>query len=264
MKKALLSITVLGLILFLGMTTANAQTPQDIVKKGLASTVSLIMDNDGYGSGFFVLPDQIATAYHVIEGSSSGYVSPVLEEDKYPIVGITAIDRDNDLVILKVSGAHGTPLPIGNSGTVEIQDEVYAVGNPLGYEGTVTEGKIINNSLGSRLLTDAAINRGNSGGALLNSKGEVIGVVTAKSLDIVTGEGGPINIGEGLNVVVPAKYLTPLIEKAKGNQGILEALKCRWVNRDALVLGALCLCIYPAQPTQRNYKKPTFARNLQG
>ena len=239
MKKALLSITVLGLILFFGMTAANAQTIQDIAKKGLASTVSLVMDNDGYGSGFFVLSDQIATAYHVVEGASSGYVSPVHQEDKYPIVGITAIDKDNDLVILKVSGAHGTPLLIGDSRTVEIQHEVIVVGNPLGYEGTVTDGKIINNSLGNRLLTDATINRGNSGGAVLNSpKGEVIGVAIEKRTDIVSVPGsGNINVAQGLNIVVPSKYLTPLVEKAKDNHGYLKPLSVDGVTGTHLAWG---------------------------
>ncbi len=236
MKKVLLHITAWGIILFFGMAAANAQTTQDIAKKGLASTVSLVMDNDGYGSGFFILPDQIATAYHVVEGASSGYVSPVHQEDKYPIVGITAIDKDNDLVILKVSGARGTPLPIGDSEKVEIQHEVIVVGNPLGYEGTVTDGKIINNSLGNRLLTDAAINRGNSGGALLNSKGEVIGIAIEKKLDIISirdpknDDPKEVNIGDGLNVAVPSKYLTPLVEKAKDNQGILKPLSVEGVT----------------------------------
>ena len=228
MKKALLSITVLGFILFFGITVANAQTPQDIAKKGIASSVSVTMKNGSYGSGFFVLPDQIATAYHLVEGSSEGDVSPVLQKEKYPILGITAIDKENDLVILKVSGAHGMPLSIGDSGAVEIQDEVIVVGNPLGYERTVTDGKIINNSLGNQLLMDAKINRGSSGGALLNSpRGEVIGVVKGSVLDIHPELG---NIGQDLNIAIPSKYLTPLVEKAKGNQGSLKPLSVAGVT----------------------------------
>ena len=239
MKKALLDITTLGIILFFGVTAVNAQTTQDIAKKGLTSTVSLVMDNDGYGSGFFVDSDQIATAYHVVEGASSGYVSPVHQEDKYPIVGITAIDKDNDLVILKVSGARGTPLPIGDSEKVEIQHEVIVVGNPLGYEGTVTDGKIINNSLGNRLLTDATINRGNSGGALLNSKGEVIGVAIGKKLDIVQRPNteDDVNIGQGINVTVPSKYLSPLVEKARLGKETLKPLSVDGVTGTHLTWG---------------------------
>ena len=253
MKKALLSIATFGIILFFGMAEANAQTPQNIVKKGLASTVILVMDNEGYGSGFFVQPEQIATAYHVVEGASSGYVRSVHQSEQYPIVGITAVDRDNDLVILKVSGAHGTPLPIGDSSTVQIQDKVYAVGNPLEYEGTVTDGKIIN-LLGNRLLTDAAINRGNSGGALLNSKGEVIGIAIEKKLDIVqrpnTEDG--VNIGQGLNVAVPSKYLTPLVEKAKGNQGNLKPLSVAGVTGTHLTWASSGLTYQFTLHNQRN------------
>ena len=224
MKKVLSIITTLGIVLFFGASAVNAQTRQDIIKRGLASTVSLSMDNDSYGSGFFVLPDHIATAYHVVKGASSGLVSPVHRVEKYPIVGISAIDEDNDLVILKVSGAHGIPLPIGDSGTIEIQHEVIVIGNPLGYEGTVTDGKIIN-LLWNRLLTDATINRGNSGGALLSSEGEVIGVAIQKLLDIKDG----INLAQDLNQAVPSKYLIPLIEKARSGKGVLKPLSVEGV-----------------------------------
>lgn len=154
MKKALLITTTLGLTLFLSLTVANAQTPQEIAKTARVSTVSLTMDNSSYGSsygsGFFVTPDQIATSYHVIEGASSGHVSPVLQKEEYPIVGITAIDVENDLVILKVLGAQGRPLSIGDSGTVKILDTIYVVGNPNEIEGTVTT-SVISNRIGKNI-----------------------------------------------------------------------------------------------------------------
>ena len=154
MKKTLLSITTLAFTLFLTITIATAQTPQDIAKTARASTVSLTMDNKSYGSGFFVAPNQIATSYHVIKGASSGYISPILQKEKYPIVGITAIDIYNDLVILKVSGAQGKPLPIGDSGLVDVLDTIYVVGNPSEIEGTVTTAEI-SNLLGRYLLMSA-------------------------------------------------------------------------------------------------------------
>lgn len=235
MKKVLLTIKVLGIILFFAITTTQAQTPQEIAEIGRASSVSLTMNNNSAGSGFFVLPDQIVTCYHVIEGASSGYISPILQlEEKYPIVGITAIDKDNDLVILQVSGVSGTPLAIGNSEAVKIQDEIYAVGNPLGLKGLkgmVTTGKVTNISA-NRLLMDANVSRGNSGGALLNINSKVIGIVQGSVLDIEPGLG---NIAQGLNIAVPSNYLMPLLEKAKAPNPIIKPLSVEGVTASHLI-----------------------------
>lgn len=222
MKKALLSITILGLFCFFRMTVGNAQTPQDIAKKGLASTVSLTMKNGSYGSGFFVLPDQIATAYHVVEGSSEGHVSPFLKKEQYPIVAITAIDQENDLVILKVSGAHGIPLPIGDSEMVEVLDTIYVVGNPGRIPGTATPGEITN-LLGQYFLMNASISPGSSGGAVLNDSGEVIGV----SKGNIPGTEG---LNQNLNIAIPSKYLTPLVEKAKAEKERLNPSSAKGVT----------------------------------
>ena len=180
MKKALLNIVTLTFIFLLTMTGTIAQTPQDIAKIARASTVSLTMNDNSYGSGFFVTPDHIATSYHVIEGTSSGHISPVIQKEgstkrKFPIVGITAIDTDNDLVILKVSDAQGIPLSIGDSKIVDVLDTIYVVGNPSGIEGTVTTDKI-SNRLGKYFLMSAPISPGSSGGAVLNERSEVIGI----------------------------------------------------------------------------------------
>ena len=243
MKKALLTIKVLGIILFFAITTIHAQTPQEIAEIGRASSVSLTMNNDNAGSGFFVLPDQIATAYHVIEGASSGTVSPVLQpEEEYLIVGITAIDKENDLVILKVEGVHGKTLVIGNSDTVNIADDVFAVGDPLGIiKGNFTSGKITN-LFANRLWMDANITRGNGGGALLNGNGEAIGVVVGSLPDkhIELGD-----IAQNLNIAIPSKYLTPLLEKAKVPNPIIKPLSVDGVNaRHLAKVGNGYLSIY--------------------
>ena len=230
--------TVLGIILFFAITTIHAQTPQEIAEIGRASSVSLTMSNKKTGSGFFVLPDQIVTCYHVIEGASSGSISPTLQpETEYSIIGITAIDKDNDLVILEVWGVNGTPLAIGNSESVKIQDEVYAVGTPLGLKeakGTVSAGKITHNRFVNRLLMDANISRGNSGGALLNANSEVIGVVQGSVLDIEPGWG---DLAQGLNFAIPSKYLTPLLEKAKVPNPTIKPLSVDGVTASHLTEG---------------------------
>ena len=192
------------------------------------------MNNGSSGSGFFILPDQIVTCYHVIEGASSGYISPVLQpEEEYPIIGITAIDKDNDLIILRISGVSGTPLSIGNR-KAEIQDQIYAVGDPLGIPGNVTDGKITN-IFANRILMDANISPGNSGGAVLNTNSEVIGVVTA-SIGATDPKGQPIDV-QNLNIAIPSKYLTPLLKKARVPNPTLKPLSVDGVTGKHLIWG---------------------------
>ncbi len=214
--KSVLRITTITFTLILSFTInlATAQTPQDIAKDARVSTVSVMMDNNNYGSGFFVTPNHIATSYHVIEGAKSGYVSPIFQTEKFDIVGIVAADKENDLVILKVFGVVGNPLPIGESKTVDVLDKVIVVGNPAGIEGTVTTDTINNILPGSKyFLMSASISPGSSGGAVLNDKGEVIGVTMATIP-------GDKNQNQSLNLAVPSNYLTPLVEKAKKSEKI--------------------------------------------
>ena len=212
MKNTLICITSSWLIMIFTMTASTAVSPQEIAKMARASTVSLTMNNGQYGSGFFVLPDQIATAHHVVKGTSSGYVSPILVDEKYPIIGISGIDSGNDLVILKVADVQGTPLRIGDSGSVKISDTIHVVGNPDGIEGTVSTDEITND-LGNMFLMSAPISPGSSGGAVLNGRGEVIGV----SVGSFPGEK---KLNQNLNVAVRSKYLAPLVEKAKAAESL--------------------------------------------
>ena len=106
---------------------ANAQTPQQIAKKALAATVLLTMKDAngkllGFGSGFFVQPNQIATNFHVIDGAAQGTVKRVGQETEDTIEGVTALDENHDLAILQVSSSGVQPLPLGDSDTVEIGD----------------------------------------------------------------------------------------------------------------------------------------------
>lgn len=208
--KSVLRITItFKLILSFTITLATAQTPQGIAKDARVSTVSVIMDNKNYGSGFFVTPNHIATSYHVIEGAKSGHVSPVFQKEKFNIVGVAAADKENDLVILMVFGIVGKPLPIGDSKTVDVMDKVIVVGNPDGIDGTVTT-DVISNILPGRkyFLMSAPVSPGSSGGAVLNEKGEVIGV----TMGTIPGDK---NQNQNLNLAVPSNSLTPLVEKAK-------------------------------------------------
>ena len=203
-----LFILTFTVLLFCLTNSATAQTVPEIAEKALAATVYLEMqDSNGktlsFGSGFFVEPNLIATNYHVIAGASSGTAKLVGKHTTYKIEGRTATSKYNDLVLLKVSVSGINPLPLGNSDAVKIGETVYVAGNPKGLEGTFSDGIISGRHGGpakGRIQMTAPISPGSSGGPVLNSKGEVIGVASL----IVEG-------GQNLNFAIPSLYLKTLI-----------------------------------------------------
>lgn len=139
--------TLTGIFLFCNISLVSAQTVPEIAEKALAATVYLEMQDSngktlGFGSGFFVKPNLIATNYHVIAGAASGTAKLVGKHTTYKIEGWTATDEDNDLALLKVSAYGIKPLMLGNSDVVKIGETVYVAGNPKGLEGTFSDGII--------------------------------------------------------------------------------------------------------------------------
>ena len=208
-------VVVISLIFLLSAGSLSlAQSVPELAKKALAATVSLEMqdsngDTLGHGSGFFVRPNLIATNFHVIDGAAKGYARLVNTATTYPIEGFTAANEANDLALLKVT-AHGvTPLPLGDSDAVQIGETVYVAGNPLGFEGTFSDGIISGrrDSAGKkeRLQMTAPISPGSSGGPVLNRKGEVIGVSTSLY--------NPL-FGQNLNFAVTSKALQALLAQS--------------------------------------------------
>jgi len=199
-------------IVFLALlpSTVLAQTAQEIASKAFGSTVLLVMEDANgqplsLGSGFFVRDGEIASNLHVVEGAARGYTKLVVQKTKYDIEGITAIDPERNLVILKISGARGSTLALGNSDAVQVGETVYAVGNPQGLEGTFSQGIVSSiREVGTDKLLQitAPISPGSSGGPVLNSKGEVIGV------SVATFRGG-----QNLNFAIPSNYLKALLAK---------------------------------------------------
>src|SRR5437899_11000342 len=103
-------LLMLVLLLFLGGGSAHAQTAQEIARKAFASTVLLVMEDANgqplsLGSGFFVRDGEIASNLHVVEGAGRGYAKLVGQKTKYDIEGMTAIDPERHLVVLKMSHA---------------------------------------------------------------------------------------------------------------------------------------------------------------
>jgi len=171
------------------------------------------------GSGFVIdKAGLVVTNYHVVGSAQTVYVS--FSNSDSMRAEIVGKDASTDVALLKViaSSRALTPLPLGNSDTVEVGDEVAAIGNPLGYERSITLGIVsaLHRSLTSPggapidrvIQTDAVLNQGNSGGPLLNAQGEVVGVSSA----IATGAGAG---NTGIGFAIPINTVKDVVAQLK-------------------------------------------------
>jgi serine protease Do len=142
----------------------------------------------GSGSGFIIdRQGYLLTNYHVIEGADR--ITVTLADGRVLKGEVVGMDPAIDVALLKIPGAGALPeAPLGNSDELRVGEWVCAIGNPLGYVHSVTVGvvsfigrKLFDASLDDYIQTDAAINLGNSGGPLINARGEVIGINAAIS-----------------------------------------------------------------------------------
>lgn len=207
--------------------SASGQEPMSIVDiaRQVGPAVVGITATGESSSGMFLIPQQtqssgsgiiissdgyIVTNNHVVEGASSLKVTlNTMEEYDAKLVGT---DPQTDLAVIKIEATGLTAAVLGNSSDVEVGELAIAIGNPLGQElaGTVTTGIIsatnrqvtVDDVEYTLLQTDAAINEGNSGGALVNAYGEVIGINSVKMAS--TGV-------EGLGFAIPSDIAKPVI-----------------------------------------------------
>jgi S1-C subfamily serine protease len=172
-----------------------------VYKKALPSVVNITstqvrfdffygpVPQSGQGSGFILNKDGlILTNNHVIEGAQQGGVEVTLSDKHQYKATIVTVDKGHDLALLKINAPNLVPATLAEtSRDLVVGQRVYAIGNPFGLSGTMTRGIISairsirgpqNNPIEDAIQTDASVNPGNSGGPLLNSRGEVIGITT--------------------------------------------------------------------------------------
>jgi S1-C subfamily serine protease len=176
----------------------------------------------GAGSGFvFDEKGYILTNFHVVQEAQS--IEVVLgDQSRYPAKFIGA-DQRNDVALVKIDpkGKHLVALPLGDSAALQVGQKVLAIGNPFGFQSTLTTGVV--SALGrtvqtsettfidEAIQTDAAINRGNSGGPLINTHGEVIGINSA----IYTPSGTTAGIGFAIPINTAKRIAQDLITEGR-------------------------------------------------
>ncbi len=221
-----------------GAQTAFAESaelsPADLYEQNVNSTVGITISGEtssryGYGytyqasgSGFIISNDgYILTNYHVISGSKTVTVA-TYDHETYD-AQIIGYDESNDIAVLKIDAENLKPVNLGDSDTLRVGDSVYAIGNPLGELTFSLTGGIVSalsrnvrteaGTTMSLIQTDCAINSGNSGGALFNTRGEVIGITNAKySSSGMSSEAEIDNIGFAIPINSVKRIVTSIIE----------------------------------------------------
>ncbi len=183
---------------------------------------------EGAGSGFVIDPrGYILTNFHVVEAAQS--IEVVLGDQSHHAAKFIGADQRNDVALIKIDpkGKKLVTLPLGDSSALQVGQKVLAIGNPFGFQSTLTTGIV--SALGrtvqtsqttfidEAIQTDAAINRGNSGGPLINSHGEVIGINSA----IYTPSGTTAGIGFAIPINTAKSIANDLITDGRVHRAFL-------------------------------------------
>lgn len=182
-------------------------------------------NSSGLGAGVIIDHQQghIITNHHLIEGAKE--INVVLDDGRDFSADLIGSDKETDIALLQINASSLMEIPMGNSKDLRVGDFVIAIGNPFGLGNTATSGIV--SALGRSNLglerfeefiqTDASINVGNSGGALINLKGELVGINTA----ILAPNGGSVGIGFAIPVNMVREITTHLAQHGAVERGYL-------------------------------------------
>lgn len=195
-------------------TATPSLTARQIAQKATRSLVLVLTkDSDGesiaQGSGFFFKPDLVVTNLHVLKRAAQGEIELVNSGVRHKISEVVAVDLKHDICVLKINGVLAPTLSLNGSRQDNVGDDVYVAGNPEGLKGSLSKGIVSALRPDEDLIQiDASISPGSSGGPVINSGGEVIGIAV-----------GAITRGQHLNFAVPVKFLSnlPLVQHFEVN-----------------------------------------------
>lgn len=178
----------------------------------------------GFGSGVIISKDgYIVTNDHVIAGSDE--IDVKLNDNRQFKARLIGTDPNTDLALIKIEGDDFPTIPVGDSEALKVGEWVLAVGNPFNLTSTVTAGivsakarslGVYNGGVESFIQTDAAINRGNSGGALVNTRGELVGINAVLS--------SPTGAYAGYGFAIPTSIMTKIVTDLKQYGTVQRAL----------------------------------------
>ncbi len=206
---------------------------------------------EGTGSGVIVKEEAdryyIVTNFHVVDGATE-VVAEIVADQIVPAT-LIGYDQDSDLAVVSIMKSDIPeayknvikPIKVGSSGSLNVGEPAIAIGNPLGYNNTVTYGvvsaldrKVTSDQSNEYIQTDAAINPGNSGGALVNKKGELIGINTSKIAETSV---------EGIGFAIPTDTLMPIVA---------ELIKNGYISKPYMGIGGVNI----DEDTSKLYEMP--------
>ncbi len=256
---------------------ANNQQVYKAASPGVVNITSIVLVQDwfnvypqkgGTGSGSIIDKEgRILTNFHVIQDAKELQVT--LANNNNYVAKVLGVDPDNDLAVIKIDApaAELATIPLGDSDALFVGQKVLAIGNPFGFDRTLTTGVVsglarpLKSEMTGRLIegaiqTDAAINPGNSGGPLLNSRGQMIGINTM----IYSPSGGSVGIGFAVPVKTAKRVINDILQYGRVRKptiGIETISLKRFSSRliEALDLptreGLMVIRVVPGSPAER-------------